>query len=317
MPVDVSVIIVSYNTNQLLEACLRSVFEYTPEKTFEVIVVDNASTDDSIEMVGKHFVPAKTIRMRANVGYARAVNAAIEQCEGRYALLLNPDAELLPGTLDLMVEAADESLETGVTGAKHLDSDDRIQLTWGQFPSVRSEIFRKAIHAGLGVGSDRASGFVEKIARNSVIPDWVSGSCMLVKREAWEKAGLMDESFFLYFEDIDWCRRIQKAGYLIKLLPEVPVMHIGGASTSKFQIDAIEAYRQSQFYFIRKHYGTFHSLLVRAMVTIKSALYGFWHLLSWFAASSNKEREHQRVMAMIHKKIFLIALTFHSDRENH
>ena len=313
MPVDVSIIIVNYNTRDYLKTCLESVFEYPPEKTFEVVVVDNASTDDSFDMATRRFVPAKIIRMESNVGFSRAVNFALDQCDGRYALLLNPDAAMLPATLDIMVETADESADIGAVGAKHVGSDGRVQLTWGQFPSMRSEIFRKVIHTSLGAQSGRAADFVEKIARKVAFPDWVSGSCMLVKREAWEKAGTLDEKIFLYFEDIDWCARIRKAGFRIKLLPEAAVKHTGGASTSKHQIDAIEAYRKSQFYFIRKYYGAPYSLMIRTMVTLKSAGLCFGHLLSWFFASSETEGERQRLMAMIHKKVLFIALSTNTD----
>lgn len=306
--VDVSVVVVNHNTADLLITCLRSIYEFPPEVRFEVFVVDNRSDDESIESVRRQFPPVRILPLQKNIGFGAAVNRALVLCQGRYALVLNPDARLLPGTLDALVTFADANPRAGCVGPRHVGNDERIQLTWGKFPTLRSEVVRKALHTTLASSNRRMIKRIEQAILTPCKVDWVSGSCMLVRREAWTKAGLLDENYFLYFEDIDWCGRMRDQGFAVHYLPDVRVVHRGGGSTERRRIDALLAYRASQFYFVRKHYGAFHSAAVRGLEALKSfVLLGAYLSVGRLIGGKGKASQ-PRLMAMIHLKILRLCL---------
>lgn len=211
-PPDVSVVVVSYNTRELLRACLRSIAERGARRVaYEVIVVDNASRDGSAEMVAREFPQVRLIRNRDNVGFAAASNQGARASCGRYVLLLNSDTEVLDGALDRLVAFADAHPEAGVVGCAHLTPDGRV-----------ANSFARGYYFPQPSRSDR----VERLVRG-----WVSGACMMLRRSACEAVGWLHEAFFFGCEDVEICWRMNKSGWQVYHVPQARIIHHGGASS--------------------------------------------------------------------------------------
>ncbi|HDH96323.1 MAG TPA: glycosyltransferase family 2 protein, partial [Proteobacteria bacterium] len=290
--VDVSIVVVNYNTREHLYQCLHSIFGLSHGCSYEVFVVDNGSTDGSAAMVRSNFPRAKLIASPENLGFVKANNIALRMADGRYFLLLNADARLLPGALDAMVEFMNTHPDAGACGCKQVDPSGNIQLTWGYFPTLAREVVRKAMHARLSLNGNIVRAYLAHRFNGQTVVDWVAGSCLMVRSSIREQVGLMDEGYFMYFEDIDWCHRIQQAGWKVYYLPHIQVVHEGGASANKHKIDAILAYRRSQFYFTRKYYGPAVEKMLRFIISGKSLLnLARWGLKYVFMSNGSAERE--------------------------
>lgn len=308
--IDVSIIIVNYNTVEYLRDCLNSIFKFAHGCKHEVFVVDNGSTDESADVVRSNFPNAVLIENKKNVGFGRANNMAMRLAKGRYILLLNPDAQLTPGSLDAMIEFMDAHPDAGACGCKQVDRKGQLQLTWGYFPTLAREFIRKALHARLSIDGTIVRAYLNHKFNGQTAVDWVAGSCLMVRAKACEDAGFLDENYFMYFEDIDWCHRIQQCGWKIYYLPYVSVFHEGGASANKYKIDAILAYRKSQFYFTRKHYGRAAERLLRVLIGTKS----LWNLARWglkcvLTRGGDSAHEQALCYALVHKKTLELVLS--------
>jgi GT2 family glycosyltransferase len=243
-----------------------------------------------------------------NAGFARANNLVLQQARGRLLLLLNSDTQVLAGSLDGLVAAMEQHPRAGVVGCKHVDARGRLQLTWGRFPTFYREIVRKLLHWRLRIEGSQVRDYLHRKYSSSAQVDWVSGSCLLARVEAVRDAGLLDENIFLYFEDIDWCRRIQQQGWQILYEPGVKIFHHGGATAARHLIDALVAYRRSQFYFCRKYFGDGALRLVKLLVAAKSTLAFLRHALVWLASIANRQRRFEAYCAMLALKKILQSL---------
>jgi len=277
-----SICIVSWNTSELLRACLRSIFEYPPDEPFEVIVVDNASRDGSAEMVRTEFPQVLLIANSENRGYARGNNQAIERAQGEFILLLNPDTEMRPGTLRNAICFLREHPEVGAIGAKQVFPDGRVQPSVRGFPTPRNLLFEVLGLARLFPRSRLFGAYRMRWFRyDRPMPvDQPMGTFLLVRRAVIEQVGLMDEAFPLFFNDVDWCYRIWQAGWSIWFVPQVEILHHGGASTKQVRRGAIcESHRAlEQFY--RKHYRSRLPLLLYALI-VGLIRFSKWVRLVW------------------------------------
>lgn len=264
-----SVIIVSWNVRDLLRDCLRSVIQgLSPAVPHEIIVVDNASTDGSAAMVRAEF-PTVTLLVNAeNLGFARANNRGLCVSRGRYVVLLNSDTVVPAPALEALVAFMDAHPDAGAVGPRLLRPDGSVQpYAFGGDPTlgyllrrgIRRLLFGRPLH-------DWATEDVRPV-------DWVSGACLMVRREAIEQAGLLDENIFMYFEDNDWCLRIRRAGWRVYYDPQVAITHIGGQGLVRNPA-AARAYRESLRYFYRKHYGPTANRLLPFMLAIYERLVG-------------------------------------------
>ncbi len=231
---DLSIIIVNLNNKQLLKDCLYSIYQQTKKISFEVIVIDNASTDGSVEMVKLSFPEAQVAANQENVGFAKANNQALALANARYALLLNNDTVVKDGAFDKLVEFMDNHPRAGACGPRLLNPEGTIQRQ-GSWLSRRFWL-----------------------AKKPVTVDFVVGACLLVRKEVVDQVGYLDENLFFYNEDLDWCLTIRKAGYKIYFLPEAEVIHFGGASSRRaFNPQLLVEGFKGGLYFCRKHYGEF------------------------------------------------------------
>jgi N-acetylglucosaminyl-diphospho-decaprenol L-rhamnosyltransferase len=231
---DLTVVVCNYNTGEYLTRCLRSAFEQAGDTRIEVIVVDNASRDGSADRAVAANPAARLIRNPDNRGFAAAVNQGLAASRAPYALLLNPDGEIVSGTLGGFLKVAREHPRAGAIGPVVRDPDGAIYPSARKVPST-GEAFG---HAFVGLVRpnnrwSRAYKLADWDRRSERQVDWVSGSCMLINRAAMAEVGPLDERFFLYVEDVDFCRRLRAAGWEVWFSPELEVVHVGGVSTGR------------------------------------------------------------------------------------
>jgi len=254
---DLSITIVNYNSGDLLEQCLNSVWGEGSEIEFETFVVDNASSDDSWGRIRETFPQVNLIRNEDNRGFARANNQAVRRSRGRYLLLLNPDTILRAKALERMVQFMDKYPRAGAVGAKLLDPEGTIQLSCRSFPSYRTAVFnRYSLLTKLLPGNKFSREYLMADWDHSVARevDWVSGACLMMRREALDEIGLLDERFFMYAEDVDWCYRAKQKGWKVYFVPQAEVVHYIGQSSRKASRKAIIERHRSIYRFYRKHY---------------------------------------------------------------
>jgi GT2 family glycosyltransferase len=251
--VDVSIVIVNWNTSELLFQCLDSIRNSNSQYAIQVIVIDNGSVDESVFMVQKQFPEVTLIKNDCNMGFARANNQGLTLGDGRYFLLLNSDTIVRPGSIDKLVETADNFPDLGVVGPQLLNMDDTIQESWGSFPSLLSELIGKNF---------RVRYAVENVP-NAYEVDWVLGACMLVRAKTAREVGQLDNDFFFYSEEIDWCFRIKKQTWRIWYITDAQIYHLGGGSTQIGSLaQLVRLYRGKLIYF-QKHHGIFTATLLR------------------------------------------------------
>lgn len=247
---DASIVIVNYNTRELLAACLESLFAVITGISFDVWVVDNDSNDGSVEMVENHFPQVHCIRNSANLGFARANNLAMYQVTGRYVVLLNSDTIMMPGSLEIMVSFMDKQEIVGVCGGQLLNLDGSRQNSISNIPTFATELLNKSLLRWLFPG--RYPG-KECLIETPIEVESIIGACMVVSRKAIEQVGMLDERYFFFFEETDWCLSIKKAGWKIFFHPQAKIVHLQGASAKKNHIPARIEYWKSRYLFFRKH----------------------------------------------------------------
>jgi GT2 family glycosyltransferase len=253
---DFSVLIVNYNTRQLLLDCLHSVVETTIGIPVEIWVVDNASTDGSVEAVQSSFPEVHVIANDTNLGFARANNQALTQTNGDILLLLNPDTQLRPGAFAALEQAFDSDGVIGVVGPQVLNPDGSIQPSCGSFASTWTEfLFQtflfKVIPSPFPLGT-----VVHTLQRhqykNKHEVDWVTGACLAIRKEMVKRIGMLDESFFMYGEDMEWCWRARQAGYKVCYQPAAQVVHYSRQASQRDYRAWITRYTSGQLRFIGK-----------------------------------------------------------------
>jgi N-acetylglucosaminyl-diphospho-decaprenol L-rhamnosyltransferase len=248
-----SIIIVTYNSSAYIDTCLGSILEHPSAIDHEIVVVDNASTDGTAAAIRSRWTGVRVIDARANLGFARANNLGIEQTFGTLILLLNPDTSVPKAALDTLVAALDARPDVAVAGPRLVDADGHAELSFGRMMSPLNELRQKF----LVEGSRRAgpiAAYVESITRKPQEVDWVSGACLLVRRADAEAVGLMDERFFMYAEDVDFCAAIRARGRHVLFCPTAEIIHLRGRSRATASAATEGAYRRSQVAFYEKHH---------------------------------------------------------------
>jgi hypothetical protein len=276
-------VIVNWNTRELLAECLTSLYDTITDPTFDVWVVDNASTDGSVEMVRNDFPGVHLIVNAHNEGFARANNLAMARSRGRYLLLFNSDALALPGAVQALVRLADAEPRAGIIGARLLNPDGSFQASYTPFPSLRQEFL---ILTGLGRllhGRQYPSRGPEEHKGPQVV-DYVEGACLLVRRQAMEEVGGLDEGYFMYAEEVDWCYTMKRAGWQVWYQPAARIIHLGGGSSRQRRTQREADLYRSRVRFFRKHYGdtaaTGLKMLIYALTVLKIGVHGALRLVS-------------------------------------
>jgi GT2 family glycosyltransferase len=254
---DLSVIIVNYNAAPYLERCLTSIESHLSGITYEVCVVDNASTDCSRMLIGDRFPRVQLVANDRNLGFAAGVNRGLEKTHGRYVLWLNPDAEILNGGMSELLRYLDREPKAGIIGPQIVDLDGGIQLSCRTFPSYRTVLCHRYSLLTRLIPQNRYSReYLHTDWDHATIRevDWVSGSCLLHRRVVLNQIGGLDERFFMYCEDVDFCLRAKQAGWKIHYHPVMRVLHhIGGSSRQSPALMAVERHR-SMWRYYAKHF---------------------------------------------------------------
>jgi len=254
---DLSIIIVSWNAREYLLKCLESVILETANHLTEIVVVDNASTDGSTEMVKECFPDVKLICNDANYGFAKANNIGIKQSNGRYLCLINSDVIVHRGCIDLMIAYMDQHSEIGMLGPKILTPGGSIQRSCMGFPSFWNSFCRAlaldAIFPSSRIFGGQLMTFWSHDTIRSV--DVINGCFWMIRRKALERIGLLDEIFFIYGEDIDWCKRFWNMNWNIVFFPEAEAVHYGGASSANAPIRFYIEMHRANLQFWEKHHS--------------------------------------------------------------
>jgi len=263
---NLSIIVVDWNTSDLLAQCIESVYAHQLGGAFEVFVVDNASTDGSAQMMRERFPWVRLIENKENVGFARANNQAIRQSSGSYVLLLNPDTEVQPGTLETLVRFMDGHPEAGAAGARLLNPNGTLQISCQPRPTLFREMWMLLhLDEHLHLGSYDMSTWDIATPRKV---DVVKGACLIAPREVLFQVGLLDEDYFLYAEELDLCARIQRAGYAVYWVPSAVVTHWGGQSTCQMPEPMFLRLYLSKLKFFQKQQGWIAGLGFRLLLLV-------------------------------------------------
>ena len=310
---DVSVCIVNWNTRKLLGRCLQSIFEHTSGLRFEVIVVDNASSDHSAEMVAKAFPQVRLIASPDNLGFARGSNLAAAAARGCYVLYLNPDTELVTNAIVGMWTFLRRSPAHGAVGCRLLNTDLSIQLTCASsFPSPRNEL-----NSLLGLDrlfprsrffSSRELNYWDHVDSRDV--ECLSGACMMLARSLAQRHGGFDENHFMYGEDLDLCCRVRREGLRLRYLAdEVVFHHEGAASRKRGRSFAPLFQRAANYYFLRKNFGRATAVAYRGAVWIGSGvrIVGAVVLVPWWVLRPGATRQDLPNFLARHADLFLWA----------
>ena len=239
-----SIIIVSYNVREDLERCLESLVTHPPAADHEIVVVDNASTDDTVQALRRRWPGVRRIEAGGNLGFSRGNNVGIRQSFGELVLLLNGDTLVPPGALDALATVLDARPDVAIAGPRLVDARGQAELSFGRMISPVNELRQKL----------RTRRSVERLTSVEREVDWVSGACLLVRRADAEAVGLLDERYFMYTEDVDFCAAVRARGRKVLFTPRAQIVHLRGRSRRTAAPAAEAAYRRSQIAFYEKHH---------------------------------------------------------------
>jgi GT2 family glycosyltransferase len=276
---DISVVIVAWNAKNYLELCLESLAAAPPRRSLEVLVVDNASTDATVEMIETRFPWVKLIKSAANLGFAKGNNVAIRQCQGRYIALVNPDVQVLPGCLDALADFLDQNPKVGNVGPRVFNPDMTPQSTCRRFPTLWNNFCDAT---GLATKFMKSRFFAGEHMfyfphDRTLAVDVLVGCFSMIRREAFDTVGLLDENLFMYGDDVDWCRRAWKVGWEVVFFPGARAIHDRGKTTAPYPVRFAVAQQKSVLYYWSKYHKTLGVLGIRCILL-------FHHLLRYTAA---------------------------------
>lgn len=289
--VELSIIIVSYNTKELTKRCLGHLKEVNLPSATEIIVVDNGSEDKTIEVLSREFSWVILIRNEINLGFAKAVNIGLRHCHGRYALLLNTDCFPKEDAVMYLLGFMEGHPKVGIVGGALLHPDGRLQNSFGRAPTLATELLPKGLLQWICPSrfpSKRRPPF------GPVEVEAVVGAFMMVRRKAWEEVGLMDEGFFLFMEETDWCVRMKRQGWSVYHLPQAQALHLQGRSvSSQIALARVEFYK-SRYRYFAIHRGPFAQRALKVGLTVKVIFNCAWSGLLHKLPIENKDRWLQR-----------------------
>lgn len=259
-----SIILVCWNNKAYLDPCLQSLYETGMRNSFDVVVVDNGSTDGSQQMLKEKYPEVKIIQNTSNLGLGKASNQGIEATQGRHILLLNNDTIVNGAAFDTMVDFLEQHPKVGAVGGKVLNPDGSVQSCYNYFSTLWEEFL-----IATRLGELSRPGYPSVLEGNEIKSvDWMTSACLMVRRAAFHQIGLLDESYFIYGDEADLQYRLKKAGWDVYFLPHATTIHYGGRSMTRWPRRKM-VYR-GKMLFYQKHYGAVRSFLLRAMLGLLS-----------------------------------------------
>lgn len=297
-PLELTIITVTHDSRDHIRDCLQSVQRASEGINHEVIVVDNASGDGTADIVRQEFPHVRLILSAKNLGLAHGINQGAAQSRGRYILLLNPDTLVMPETLGTLLAEIQQSPGTGLLGCRLIHGDRSLQQSFGYETNFLNGVIQKLFFNLWENYRFPPVGWVlQRLHSRKREVDWVKGACMMVCRQAFFDAELMDETFFLYLEDADLCLRIRQLGWKIRYTPEAEVMHFGGGSSRAKRGRCALEYRKSQLHYFSKHLGETYLNLLKVYLRFKMRknLLGV-NLRNWMGSSSQQLSEEKQLL---------------------
>jgi hypothetical protein len=298
-PIKLSVIVLSYNTVDLLIACLRALERHPSRFPTEVLVVDNGSSDGSPEQVRKEFPAVRLIEAGANLGFAGGNNLGLQAAKGEYRFLLNSDTEVQPGALDALVECLDVHPKAGACGGQLIYPDGGLQPSGSSFITLRTVLWEQLMLDQLFprspvFGEHFLSEWHYRTVRRLEV---LSGACLMMRAACLEEIGLLDESYFMYCEDVDWCLRAERAGWDRIFVPHARIVHHHGASSRSHRPEMVCIYNESRIVYFRKFFGGEAVRQAQRIMVFGARLRQIgWGILSLLKPSA---REHMKNWSMI------------------
>jgi N-acetylglucosaminyl-diphospho-decaprenol L-rhamnosyltransferase len=259
----VSIILVNYNGLNFLNECLTSIDQFVDDFTCEVIIVDNFSADDSTKNIKDNFPSITLICSQSNLGFSKANNLAVKHSQGKHLLFLNTDTILTENMPRILSDYLAQHQDIGVVSPRITFRDGSYQLSCGKLPNLANEFFDK-IRYGLDRKWHHIFGNLYDKQHSTVQETgWLTGACLMIRRDVFEQIGGFEESFFMYFEDKDICKRIYEAGWKVVYYPKTSLIHLLGGSSSGINQSVNTYYRNSQLYYYQKHLGKFQTAILK------------------------------------------------------
>lgn len=266
----VSIVIVSWNVAEILTDCLTTILASPTGPACEIIVIDSASTDETVSVVRQRFPQVKLTALTENVGFVRGNNCALAQAAGEYVLLLNPDTRVLGDAIGEMARYLDQHPQVGIVGPQTLNEDGSHQSTRRRFPTLLTGMFestwlqayapRAVLHHyyALDIPDDVPAADV----------DWVQGSALMLRRSVYDQIGGLDEGFSMYSEELDWCKRARAAGWRVVYLGQARIVHLGGKSSQQAEARTQIAFQTSKLRYFRKHHGWAAARVIQGVLAL-------------------------------------------------
>lgn len=295
-PPTLSILIVNWNVRDLLRDCLRSIERGWGDLEVEVIVVDSASTDDSVAMVAVEFPWVTILPQMENVGFPRGNNIALARARGRALLLLNPDTVILDDALPSLLAYLDAHPDVGAVGPQLLNADGSVQSSRRRFPTLATGVFESTWLEGLAPGVLRRYYALDLSDEATADVDWLTGACILVPRAVYERVGGLDEAYFMYSEELDWCRRIKEAGWRVVYHPAARVVHHSGKSSEQAVTARHINFQRAKLRYFRKFHGRAAAGFLRIVLLANYVWQLFLESAKWLLGSRRPLRR-QRVRA--------------------
>jgi len=291
--VDISFIIVNWNTRDILIDCLNAIYKTVTDIDQEIYVVDNNSTDGSRDAVKNGFPDVKLIENSTNTGFSHANNQALSVMQGRFAVLLNSDAVLQEGAIKSLLNFMSNTPGAGIAGVQLLNEDGSRQNSIDNFPSLETEIFNKSILRLISPNKypGKARNYNTPIEVDSVI-----GACMMVRKEAIDEVGSLDEDYFIFLEETDWCFRMHKKGWKVYHVPDSRVLHLSGHSKKKTPGESQIEYYKSLYKFFRKNRDNVSYLTLRILKPCKLLINLFLNILGNLITLFQSEKLRSRLL---------------------
>jgi GT2 family glycosyltransferase len=292
MQPDLSIIIVNWNVRDLLRDCLRSIDAGRGTLSLEVIVVDSASADGSVAMVAAEFPWVTLIPCNDNVGFPRGNNIGLAEARGRYFLLLNPDTVVIGDALGIMATYLAEHPEVGAIGPQLLNPGGSVQSSRRRFPTLATGFFEGTWLEGLAPGVLRRYYALDLPDDATADVDWLNGACIMVPRAVYKQVGDMDEAYFMYSEELDWCRRIKQTGRRVVYYPQAQIVHHYGKSSEQAVTARHINFQRAKLRYYRKYHGRVLAFVLRLFLL---AVYAWQLALEVVKGVLGSRRELRRV----------------------
>lgn len=293
--INVSVIIVNYNTADELRACIQSINKQTNGISYKIIVIDNNSQDHSKVMLESEFTDVECHFLEYNSGFSIANNYAMERSEGEFILLLNPDTLLIENSLKVMVDYMKNHPAVGAVGPIVEDPKGNLHLNVSRFPDLKlmllDALYLQDAFKRYSLTDDQRKSIT---SNNPFEVDWVSGGCIMIRRSIYNEIGGLDEQYHLFSEDVDWCLRIKEGGWNIFCLPNTKIIHIGGTSTGKNYFSLVLNRFRSRYIFAKRHFNKLEFFIIRIITLFGLSLRLTGALLTKFSGPKEK---HERITA--------------------